>query len=174
MSFYYDGQRIEADGLVILIRRQSYMPGRIVAQPRLPESPVEVGVDIDIDSPDTQYAIAGIVSNIARSVAPAILLPRARELASRLGLHVSEWRISNGRRILGRCTSRGVISLSCLIVFMPQELRDYIIWHELAHLTEMNHGPRFHALCNAYCGGREADMIASLRNVRWPLPPRRR
>lgn len=174
MSFYYEGQKIDADGLTIQIRRQLYLPERIIAQPRLPESPVEIGVAIDMDSPATQEAIAKIIVSIAKSLAPQLLLPRACELAAALGLRVTEWRISNGRRVLGRCTSRGVISLSCLDVFLPQELRDYIVWHELAHLTEMNHGPRFHALCNSYCGGRERAMRAKLRQVRWPLPPRRR
>jgi hypothetical protein len=57
-----------------------------------------------------------------------------------------------------------------MLVFLQQELRDYIVWHELAHLTHMNHSADFHALCNSYCGGREKDMREKLRLVRWPLP----
>lgn len=174
MSFYYIGQRIEAPGLAIVLRRQSYMPDRIVAQPRLPESPVEIGDNIDMDLPATHDALGRIISNIARAVAPDLLLPRAHELAAALDLKVAEWRISTGRRILGKCSSRGVISLSGVNVFLQQELRDYIVWHELAHLTEMNHGPRFHALCNAYCGGNERVYREKLRLVQWPIPPRRR
>lgn len=174
MTPYHIGQRMEFPGLAIVVRRQSYMPDRIVAQPRLPESPIEVGSDIDIDSASTQEAISRIVWNIAHAVAPALLLPRARQLAADLGLTVTEWRISYGRRILGRCTSRGIISLSCINVFLPSDLRDYIVWHELAHLSEMNHGPRFHSLCNTYCGGREGNMRAMLRTVKWPLLPLKR
>jgi hypothetical protein len=174
MSLYFEGQKIESDGLTIAIRRQSYMPDRIVAQPRLPESPVEIGTNIDIDAYATQQTIAKIISNIAKNVAPKLLLPRARDLADDLGLDVKEWRISVGRRILGSCTSKGVISLSCMNVFLTQELRDYIVWHELAHLTEMNHSPRFHALCNQYCGDREAELRGKLRLTKWPLPMHRR
>ena len=36
---------------------------------------------------------------------------------------------------------------------LPEELRDYVMLHELCHLKEMNHGPRFHALLESVCPG---------------------
>jgi hypothetical protein len=54
-------------------------------------------------------------------------------------------------------------------VFLPQELRDLIILHELAHLSEMNHSPRFHALLDTYLDGREALLRNLLRNYAWPI-----
>lgn len=56
-----------------------------------------------------------------------------------------------------------------MLVFLPQELRDYIICHELAHLSEMNHSPRFHALLDSYLDGREAMLAARLRAYSWPV-----
>ena len=44
-----------------------------------------------------------------------------------------------------------------------------MILHELAHLLEMNHSPRFHALLDSYLGGSEATLTRRLRTYRWPI-----
>lgn len=46
----------------------------------------------------------------------------------------------------GSCSTDGVINLSVRLLFTPPIVQDYVIIHELAHLLEMNHGPRFWAL----------------------------
>lgn len=110
-----------------------------------------------------------MLEQVASYVAEDLLLPRARELAAELELEVKGWSISRGHRVLGSCNSRREIKLSHVLVFMPQELRDYIVWHELAHLTEMSHNARFHALCNQYCHGQERCLIAALHAFRYPI-----
>jgi predicted metal-dependent hydrolase len=55
----------------------------------------------------------------------------------------------NGR--YGSCTpSRGTIRISDRLAAMPAWVRDYVIVHEMAHLEEANHGPRFWKLVNRY------------------------
>ncbi|MDE6813007.1 MAG: M48 family metallopeptidase, partial [Duncaniella sp.] len=71
---------------------------------------------------------------------------------------------------LGTCYPRlRRIRLSYLNVFLTPELRDYIICHELAHLTEPGHTPAFHALCDRYCLGRERELIRRLHTYPWPI-----
>lgn len=43
----------------------------------------------------------------------------------------------------GSCSSSGAISLCWRLVFAPKEVLDYVILHEVCHLSEMNHSPRF-------------------------------
>lgn len=51
--------------------------------------------------------------------------------------------IRNQRRCWGSCTSLKNLNFSYKLLFLPQCLSDYIIVHELCHLKELNHGPRF-------------------------------
>ncbi len=46
----------------------------------------------------------------------------------------------------GSCSSTGNINLSTRLLFAPPDVIDYVIIHELAHLTEQNHSHRFWAL----------------------------
>ena len=46
----------------------------------------------------------------------------------------------------GSCSTKGNINLSTCLLFAPADVIDYVIIHELAHLIEMNHSPRFWAL----------------------------
>ena len=46
----------------------------------------------------------------------------------------------------GSCSSSNNINLSTRLLFAPEEVMDYVIIHELAHLVEMNHSNRFWAL----------------------------
>lgn len=51
----------------------------------------------------------------------------------------------------GSCTSDGVLSFSWRIMMAPSPVIDYLVAHEVAHLKEMNHGPRFWKLCQELC-----------------------
>lgn len=51
----------------------------------------------------------------------------------------------------GSCTSEGTLSFSWRIMMAPPPVIDYLVAHEVAHLKEMNHGPRFWALCEELC-----------------------
>lgn len=47
----------------------------------------------------------------------------------------------------GSCSSTGRISYSWRLILAPPAVLDYVVAHEVAHLKEMNHSPRFWALC---------------------------
>lgn len=81
----------------------------------------------------------------------AWLQARAREVfaeriplfAERLGRAPSRWALSSARTRWGSCTPDGAIRLNWRLVHFPLDIIDYVIAHELAHLRELNHGPRF-------------------------------
>lgn len=62
------------------------------------------------------------------------------------GFHIGAVSIRNQKTRWGSCSSRGRINFSYKIALLPPHLADYIIVHELCHLGEMNHSPRFWTL----------------------------
>jgi predicted metal-dependent hydrolase len=51
----------------------------------------------------------------------------------------------------GSCSTTGGLSFSWRLVLAPSFVLDYVAAHEVAHLVEMNHGPRFWALVKKIC-----------------------
>lgn len=52
-------------------------------------------------------------------------------------------RLKNNQSNWGSCSTKRNINLSSRLLFAPKDVLDYVIVHELAHLKEMNHSPRF-------------------------------
>jgi predicted metal-dependent hydrolase len=66
--------------------------------------------------------------------------------AARLGLKPKRIALRDQASRWGSCSSRGVLSFSWRLILAPAAVLDYVAAHEVAHLAEMNHGPRFWAL----------------------------
>ncbi len=168
-NMFSTGDDIVLPGITFSLRSQSHAPSRLLVTMRGDVAYIEIGSEIGTDSEGAQRLISTAMRRIARANADRLLLPRAAELAARVGAMPASWHIMDGARTLGKCMASRAIHISYMCVFLPQHLRDYIVMHELAHLTEMNHGPRFHALCDRYCGGKERQLAAELRSYRWPV-----
>lgn len=66
--------------------------------------------------------------------------------ASKLGVPTPPIKLSNAKTRWGSCNSRGEIRLSWRLIQAPPAMINYVVCHELAHLKEMNHSPRFYAV----------------------------
>lgn len=69
--------------------------------------------------------------------------PRVMESAKRLGLAAPRLSLSSARTRWGSCSRLSGIRLNWRLIHLPAALIDYVIAHEVAHLVEMNHSPRF-------------------------------
>lgn len=92
----------------------------------------------------------------------ALALSR-RHLGGRVRPSSIRW-VTNQQQRWGSCSpSTGAIRLSTQLDGMPDWVIDSVIIHELAHLLEANHGPRFKALVGNY--ERYAEATAYLQGV---------
>lgn len=89
---------------------------------------------------------------------------RTWELAAVTGVEVKEVTVRNQRTRWGSCSSTGVVSLNWRLVQTPDFVRDYIIYHELMHLREMNHSARFWAQVAEVCPGWQDAELWLKRN----------
>lgn len=69
-----------------------------------------------------------------------------RKYGAELGAYPTRIRIGNQRSLWGSCSARGVVSLNWRLVAVPKPVFEYVVVHELCHLIERNHGPRFWSL----------------------------
>lgn len=83
------------------------------------------------------------VARFLKSEARADLEQRASAHARSLGLGFERIAIRDQRTRWGSCSSSGTLSFSWRLVMAPPFVLDYVAAHEVAHLREMNHGPRF-------------------------------
>jgi predicted metal-dependent hydrolase len=71
-------------------------------------------------------------------------LPGWVDWAERLtGLDSKRLRIGDQCTRWGSCSPKGTLSLNWRVILLPQKLGSYVIFHELAHLAQMNHSPKF-------------------------------
>lgn len=70
---------------------------------------------------------------------------RLPHYAEKLGTNYHSFALSSAKTRWGSCTSQGKIRINWRLIHFPLALIDYVIAHELAHLREMNHSPRFWA-----------------------------
>ena len=71
------------------------------------------------------------------------IVPRVKYHARQLGVDVAEVKIVDNRFRWGSCTLKDNVNFSWRLIKAPMFVIDYIIVHELAHLIEANHTPRF-------------------------------
>lgn len=122
-----------------------------------------------ITSPECQKAINNAVLDLAGRSARMFVLPMARRIAAEIGRQPMAWEVKKSVHLLGKCTSQGIITLNPKLAFMPADLRRFVVCHELAHLSEMNHSAAFHRLCDSYLGGREAELNRAVKAFRFPV-----
>jgi predicted metal-dependent hydrolase len=75
----------------------------------------------------------------------------SRHYANAMGTTFAQLAVRDQKSRWGSCTSDGKLSYSWRLVMAPPDVLDYVAAHEVAHLKEMNHSPRFWRLVLTHC-----------------------
>lgn len=132
------------------------------AQARMVDGRLEVRIPARASREEEARLVARFRRRFERSAASETvdLAARAERLARTLDLPEPakiRW-VSNQVHRWGSCTpSTGVVRISDRMVDFPTWVIDHVIVHELAHLVEAGHGPRFRALAARYALAERAE-----------------
>jgi len=90
-----------------------------------------------------QQQIKDRVQGWLQGEATRIFGERLPMYAQKLGVGFRSYALSSAATRWGSCSSDGRIRLNWRLIHFPLSIIDYVVAHELAHLREMNHSPRF-------------------------------
>ncbi len=127
---------------------------------RLQKGVLVVRAPADMDDAELQPIVDKLRTRLQKRHRPALpsdeeLQERAQALNKTYFSGRLRWQsiryVTNQNKRFGSCTPmRGTIRISHRVATMPRFVLDYVLVHELAHLEESNHGPRFWRLVNRY------------------------
>ncbi|MBC6438492.1 MAG: M48 family metallopeptidase [Rhodobacteraceae bacterium] len=156
----------EAEALAFLEKREPWLRRQLanVAAPCYPRiggtlpiagvlCPIRPGtcrvarfLDGVIEVPDTPQ-LAPRIGALLQSLAREQLTTASDHYAQKLGRQPRRITLRDPRTRWGSCSARGDLMYSWRLVMAPPEVLNYVVAHEVAHLAEMNHSPRFWTVC---------------------------
>lgn len=100
--------------------------------------------------PDDEAARA-LLERWYRKQARAVFAERVRLWNERYGFAYGRITVKDQRTRWGSCSRQGNLNFNWRLLLAPLPVLDYVVVHELAHLREQNHSPRFWALVATVC-----------------------
>jgi predicted metal-dependent hydrolase len=91
------------------------------------------------------------VGDFLRREAQRELESASRRAAATLGVTIKRISVRDQSSRWGSCSTTGVLSYSWRLILAPPHVLEYLAVHEVAHLVEMNHSPRFWRLVSRLC-----------------------
>ena len=76
----------------------------------------------------------------------ALVVPLVARYSAQMELYPTGIRITGAEHRFGSCSGKDSLCFSYRLADYPPEAVEYVVVHELAHIREKNHGPRFYAL----------------------------
>ncbi len=148
-----------APGVVVPLRG---VPHRITHRPSARGT---VWTEMDATG-DHLLCVAGEVPHVDRRIGDFLRREAKRALeavslrfAAEIGVKVKRISVRDQASRWGSCSTSGALSFSWRLILAPSYVLDYLAAHEVAHLVEMNHSPRFWRLVQRLCPHHERAKV---------------
>jgi len=105
---------------------------------------------VTLKDQNSQTTIRSILEGWYRERAKELLTKKTIQLAKVIDVNPRQISIKNYRSRWGSCSSTGDLSYNWRIIQAPINIIDYVIVHELCHLIEHNHSPRYWSHVNKH------------------------
>jgi predicted metal-dependent hydrolase len=125
------GETVRVKGQLLTIRYDSRVGPRVKRDGDI----LRVGGDPDM--------VRDRIVHWLRERARCAITRRVEERAGQINKRFRRITLRDSRTRWGSCSARGNLSFSWRLILAPVDVLDYVVSHEVAHLAEMNHGPRF-------------------------------
>ena len=104
-------------------------------------------------TPDNSEKNQALIERWLKNEAQQYIDTRCIELAKTMEINqqISAIKYRKTRSKWGHCTSTGILQFNWLIIMAPVEVIDYLLIHELSHLTHMNHSKQFWQRVAEFC-----------------------
>jgi predicted metal-dependent hydrolase len=83
---------------------------------------------------------------VNKKAAHELILERTSYFNRHYKAPIGKIAVRNQRSRWGSCSKNGNLNFNYKLIFLPPEMSDYIVVHEMCHLKEFNHGRSFWAL----------------------------
>lgn len=131
------------DGATVLILG---VPHTIRGEPAKLRGLVTLGPGV-VTVPGAPESVGRKLTDFLKKEAKREIAELARVKSAAVGRPVKGLTLRDTRSRWGSCSAGGRLAFSWRLFLAPGWVLDYVVAHEVAHLKEMNHGPRFWALC---------------------------
>jgi predicted metal-dependent hydrolase len=126
-----------------IIKIEKHQSDKYVISKKGFETYILVPNSVEFGEEKVQNEIKNLIIKYIRIEAKKYLPQRVLKLANIINVNYGKVRVKNATTRWGSCSYRNDINLNMKLLFLPEELSDYIIFHELSHVIHKNHGPKF-------------------------------
>lgn len=99
-----------------------------------------------LPEPEREEAVRAALKQALSRLALVRIRERLNAYAPRIGVEFGRVTVRDQRSRWGSCSARRNLNFNWKLIMAPPEALDYVVIHELCHLIEFNHSPRFWAL----------------------------
>jgi len=138
---YIDGEQFPYRGQVLelSLRRQAHPSIKV----SLEGQALVVLLPHNLPDDERPNKVQDAVRAWYKGQARTVFRNKLNEQAKRMQVNYQDFRLKDQKTRWGSCSSKGNLNLNWRIILAPEKGIDYLIVHELAHLTHLNHSEKF-------------------------------